>query len=117
MSGLPCVAADGDVDDEFVVEVVLEVAAYDDDTGGVPLADGLDDAFVGAGEEIVKSAGAVGGLGSIGVLGIKDLVFEAEVLVAVFGDAVFDAAVAFFGDFPIPAEFEVAVFLGRVEVA
>lgn len=117
VGGFPFVATDGDVDDEFVVEVVLEVAAYDDDAGGVPLADGLDDAFVGAGEEIIESAGTVGGLGSVGVLGIKNLVFEAEVLITVFGDAVFDAAVAFFGDFPIPAEFEVAVFLGRVEVA
>ena len=117
VGGLPFVATDGDVDDEFVVEVVLEMTALDDDAGGVPLTDGLDGALVGAGEEIIECSGAVGGLGSVGVLGIENLVFEAEVLVAVFGDAVFHAAVPFFRDFPIPTEFEIAVFLGGVEVA
>lgn len=59
----------------------------------------------------------MGGFGSVGMPGIEHLVFEAEVGVAVFGDAVFDAAVALFGDFPVPAEFEIAIFLGGVEVA
>lgn len=117
VGGLPWVAADGDVDDKLPVEVVLQVSTYGDNAGGVPFADGLDGAFVGVGKEIVKSARAVGGLGPIGVLGIDYLIFESEVLVAVLSDAVFHAAVALFGNFPIPAEFEVAVFLGGVEIA
>ena len=54
---------------------------------------------------------------TVGVVVIEDLIFGAEDAFAVFGEAVFDAAVSFFGDLPFPLKFEVAVFFGGVNTA
>ncbi len=118
MGGFPFIAADGDIDDEFSVEVMLEVMAFGDDAGGIPFADGLGAAFARNGEEVVKSGGlAFGSFFTVGMFVVEDLVFWAEVAFSVFGDAVFDATVSFFGDLPLPAEFEITVFFCGVEVA
>ncbi len=116
----PLVGADGDMDYFFAIEEVLEVVSFGDDEGGVPFAEGLEGLGLGIGGEEVVEGGGLAGLAifSVGVVRvIKDLVFRPEELLAILGDAVFDAAISSLGDLPLEAELEVAVFLFAVEVA
>ena len=53
----PFVAADGDIDDELAIEVVLEVPGSRDDARSIPFADRLSGALTGDWEEVIESCG------------------------------------------------------------
>ncbi len=98
-------------EDFFVVEPVFDGGAEDEDAGLVPLAGGFEGGGGVGGEDVVEGGGeAFGAVFAIGVAGVVEhLVFGAWGVLAGFGDEVFDAVVAFGGDFPFPGEFEVGV--------